>query len=346
MTGWAAIALLAALVFALSIGGTHLLRNYALKRSLLDHPNERSSHKAATPRGGGVAIVASFLVALALLALMGAAPSDAAVGIGGGGLVVAAIGFWDDHGHIAARWRLLAHFAAAAWLIFWLGGVPDVFAIGDAALARGTMAVAAAIGLVWLINLYNFMDGIDGIASIEAITAALGGIAAALAAGLAGAAVLPALLIASVAGFLVWNWPPARIFMGDAGSGFLGIVLGGLALHAGHARPALLYAWVILLGVFAVDATVTVLRRALLRQRIYEAHRSHAYQNASRRFGGHRPVTLAVGALNLFWLMPIAVLAALERIGGPLAIAIAYAPLLLLAFRWKAGTEEPRGNKD
>ncbi|HEX9931937.1 MAG TPA: glycosyltransferase family 4 protein [Allosphingosinicella sp.] len=345
MSDWLLLAVLAALVFGASAGGTLVLRNYALRRDLLDRPNERSSHEAPTPRGGGVAIVLSTLAALAALAVAGAVPIEVAVGIGGGGLIVAAIGFWDDHGHIAARWRLLAHFAATAWLLAWLGGVPDVFALGDAPLLRGAIVALAAVGIVWLINLYNFMDGIDGIASVEAITVALGGIAAAAAAGLAGEAALPPLLIASVAGFLAWNWPPARIFMGDAGSGFLGAVLAGLALAAGHARPALLYAWLILIGLFVVDASVTVIRRALRGERIYEAHRSHAYQRASRRYGSHLPVTLAVGALNLLWLAPIAVAAAAERIGGPLAIALAYAPLILLALLLRAGAEDAPAKK-
>jgi Fuc2NAc and GlcNAc transferase len=345
MSAWPLLAILAALAFAASLGGTLILRNYALKRSLLDQPNERSSHVEATPRGGGVAIVLSFLLALAGLAAAGAVSINAALGIGGGGLIVAAIGFWDDHGHIAARWRLLAHFAAAAWLLAWLGGVPDVFALGEAPLLRGLIVALAAFGIVWLINLYNFMDGIDGIASVEAATVALGGIAAAAAAGLAGEAALPVLLIAPVGGFLAWNWPPARIFMGDAGSGFLGLVLAGLALHAGHARPALLYAWLILIGLFVVDASVTLVRRAMRGERVYEAHRSHAYQRASRRYGAHLPVTLAVGALNLLWLAPIAMAAAAERIGGPLAIGLAYAPLLALALWWKAGSEDAPAKK-
>jgi Fuc2NAc and GlcNAc transferase len=346
MTGWAFPAAIAGSAFLASLVGTRLLRGYALKRSLLDRPNERSSHQAPTPRGGGLAIVASFVAALAALAAAGAVPFSAAIAIGGSGLTVALVGFWDDHGHIAARWRLLAHFAATGWLLAWLGGVPDVFVLGDAPLARAAMNAAAAVGIVWLVNLYNFMDGIDGIASMEAITVALGGVAAAAATGFAAEGAPPLLLIAAVAGFMVWNWPPARIFMGDVGSGFLGVVLAGLALDAGHAHPPLLYAWLILLGLFVVDATVTLARRALRRERVYEAHRSHAYQRAARHFGRHLPVTLAVAGINLLWLAPVAAAAALEWVPGPLATGVAYLPLLLLALYWKAGGEEVPAKKD
>src|SRR5690606_17291136 len=194
----------------------------------------------------------------------------------------------------------------------------------------------AALYLVWLLNLYNFMDGIDGIASVEAICVALGGALVYLlsvsASGVAasGGWLPPVLLAAAVAGFLVWNFPPARIFMGDAGSGFIGIVLGVLSIQAAAMQPALLWCWLILLGVFVVDATQTLLRRLLRGEKVYEAHRSHAYQFAARACGRHLPVTLAVLALNVLWLLPVAVLVALGWLDGALGMLIAYAPLLLL----------------
>ena len=130
--------------------------------------------------------------------------------------------------------------------------------------------------------------------------------------------------------------------MGDAGSGFLGIVLGVLSLQAGWIAPELFWGWVILLGVFVVDATWTLLRRLLRGERVYEAHRSHAYQYASREFGRHLPVTLAVGAINLAWLLPIAAWVGLGGLDGLLGVAIAYAPLVGLALRFRAGEPEVR----
>jgi Fuc2NAc and GlcNAc transferase len=148
------------------------------------------------------------------------------------------------------------------------------------------------------------------------------------------------LLAASVAGFLYWNFPPARIFMGDAGSGFLGMVLGGLSLQAAWLSAPMLWAWVILLGVFIVDATFTLFRRLLRGDKVYEAHRSHAYQFASRHFGKHLPVTLAVGVINMCWLLPIALCVTRFGLDGLLGVILAYVPLLLLAIRFHAGALE------
>jgi Fuc2NAc and GlcNAc transferase len=152
--------------------------------------------------------------------------------------------------------------------------------------------------------------------------------------------VAPLLLLGAVAGFLCWNFPPARIFMGDAGSGFLGLMLGLLSIQAGWVSPGFFWAWLILLGVFVVDATLTLLRRLVRRQKPYEAHRSHAYQYAARKYGAHRPVTLAVGAINLLWLLPLSMLVGLGYVDGVIGLLIAYLPLLWLAFRFKAGADE------
>ena len=327
-----------AIAFATALVGTHFMRRYALKRQLIDHPNARSSHAQPTPRGGGVAIVVTFLAGLLALFSFGEIPRDLFLALFPSSLAVAAFGFWDDHGHVPAKVRIAVHFAAAAWAVFWIGG-PATLDLGIVRLEWGWFGRAAyVVGLVWLLNLYNFMDGIDGIAGAEGLFVALAG--AALVAGDPPLAWLLGLLGASCAGFLVWNWPPAKIFMGDAGSGFIGLALGVMSLEAARPAPQLLWAWLILLGVFIVDATVTLLRRVLRGEKFYEAHRSHAYQYASRRLGSHRSVSLAVSAINLIWLLPIAALVAVGRLNGILGIAIAYVPLVWLAFQFKAGSRE------
>jgi Fuc2NAc and GlcNAc transferase len=143
-----------------------------------------------------------------------------------------------------------------------------------------------------------------------------------------------------VAGFLCWNFPPARIFMGDAGSGFIGIVIGVMSLRAGIDLAPLYWAWFVLLGCFIVDATVTLVRRLRRGERFDEAHRSHAYQYAARKHGGHRPVSLAYLLITLVWLLPIASAVAAGWLDGVAAVAIAYAPLVWLAFRYKAGARD------
>jgi Fuc2NAc and GlcNAc transferase len=327
-------------VLLVSWGLTGGVRRYALARSLLDVPNARSSHTVPTPRGGGLAIVLAFLAVLPILAVEDVLPWPAMWALLGGGAWVAALGFLDDHGHVAARWRLLGHFIAAAWVLAWLGGLPPL-RVADVPLELGWLGHGLAlVGLVWLLNLYNFMDGIDGIAAVEAICVCLGG---ALLYGLLGHQALawtPLALGLAALGFLYWNFPPARIFMGDAGSGFLGLILGALALQAAWVASELLWAWLILLGVFVVDATWTLLHRLLRRERVYEAHRSHAYQFASRRYRRHLPVTLAVALLNLLWLLPLAVGVALGYLDGAVGLLLAYSPLAWLAWRFEAGAAE------
>jgi len=319
---------------------TGVLRRYALARSLMDIPNSRSSHSVPTPRGGGVAIVLSFLLAAPLAAILGAVSTANLWAIFGAGGVVALIGFLDDHGHVAARWRLLAHFVGAVWALAWLGGAPPLEWFGVAIVPGWFGFVLAAVYLVWLLNLYNFMDGIDGIASVEAICVCTGGVLLYLLTGRMELSGVPLTLAAAVGGFLYWNFPPAKIFMGDAGSGFLGIVLGILSLQAGWVSPALFWSWLILLGVFIVDATWTLLRRLFRGERVYEAHRSHAYQHASQRFGRHLPVTLSVCAINVLWLLPLALCVGTGRLEGVVGIVIAYAPLLAAAVALRAGDRE------
>lgn len=327
-------------VFAISWLLTSVLRRYALAQSLMDVPNERSSHSIPTPRGGGMAIVIAFALALPLLSGLDLIATKVLYGVLGAGLVVAVIGFADDHGHIAARWRLLGHFMAAGWASVWFQGIGPIVFFG-APIDLGLFGnILAVFYLVWMLNLYNFMDGIDGLASVEAISVCLGICLIYLQCGTVEL-VWPALtLAAAVGGFLCWNFPPARIFMGDAGSGFLGVVLAALALQASQTSSQLLWSWLILLGVFIVDATWTLMRRLIRGDKVYQAHRSHAYQFASRRFGSHRKVTLAVLAINVGWLLPLAYVVASALLSGPIALFIAYAPLAVLAYKLRAGALE------
>ena len=329
---------LAFTVFVASMGLTGWFRRQALAHLLLDVPNFRSSHTIATPRGGGVAIVLSTLVALLALGWTDRLGWPSVSSLCGGGALVAVIGFVDDRAHVAPRWRLVGHFAAALLVLATLGGVPTLTAMGFV-LDSGWLGFAiAALYLVWMLNLTNFMDGIDGIAGVEAITVCL---SAAFLSEVAAPGkhlwIAPLVLASATLGFLVWNWPPAKIFMGDAGSGFLGLMLAALSLQAGWVANRLFWSWVILLGVFVVDATVTLIRRMAQGERFYEAHRSHAYQHAAVRQGAHMPVTVAVGVINLCWLLPVALLVALGWLDGLLGVLIAYAPLVVAAVRLKAG---------
>lgn len=326
-------------VLAGSFAGTEALRRYALRRQVLDVPNARSSHSVPTPRGGGVAIVLGFLLGLCGLYGLGSVDAALIAALLPGGALIAAVGFWDDHTPLPARVRIVVHFAAALWALVCLGGWHRL-ELGFAVLEWGAAGYAVgALLLVWLLNLYNFMDGIDGIAAAEAVCTGLGG---ALLLWLAGAPpAVPLALAAAGLGFGLHNWPPARIFMGDAGSGFLGYVLGVLGLQATVSGATALWPWLILLGVFVVDATLTLLRRMLRGERWLEPHRTHAYQWAARRCGRHLPVTVATVALNLLWLLPCALLAVRYPSWALPVTLLALAPLVWLALHFDAGRPEP-----
>lgn len=329
---------LTVLSLLLSIALTGLMRRYAIRANLLDRPNERSSHTVPTPRGGGVAIVVTFLLALVLAALFAGLSSQLATALGGAGVLVAALGFIDDRHNLPARVRFTGHAAAAAWVIYWMGSVPVMPILGHQVNLSFFGPALSFLFITWMINLFNFMDGIDGLAGLEALTVALSGALLWWAYGEPGGEWITGLLFAAaVLGFLVWNFPPAKIFMGDAGSGFIGLTVASLALWCGQATPALFWSWFILIGCFMVDATTTLIRRVRRGERFSEAHRTHAYQYASRLLGAHRPVTLAVGLINVAWLFPIAAAVARGWLDGVAGVALAYAPLLWLAFRHKAG---------
>jgi Fuc2NAc and GlcNAc transferase len=277
--------------------GTSLVRHYAIARSITDIPNGRSMHTVPTPRGGGLAIFAVVSAFVALQTLLGVLDRDVGIGLLGGGGLIALVGWIDDHGHLRAKWRAVAQFVGAVWFVFWVGAPQSVW-LGAWSFPLGWGApFVAVVGLMWLTNLFNFMDGIDGIAAGEAVSVGTVGGLLLLAAGAPGLAGTALLVAAASLGFLLWNWAPARIFMGDVGSGFLGFMLGALAIASDQAGGVPLVVWLLLMGVFVFDATVTLLRR-LLRERFYEAHRRHAYQRAVAAGASHGAVTGLVLVLN------------------------------------------------
>ena len=317
-----------------TFAGVALVRRFAVRNELIDVPNERSSHVVPTPSGGGLAMAVVFSLVTLVLWSAGQATTRVAIAYLIGGCAVAVVGFIDDRRSVPARFRLLVHVLSVVWAVslLWPAGHPDGFEW----LPEPILAVFLILAGVWLLNLFNFMDGIDGIAAAETITAAF---AAALILALGERpelAIWPLTLAAAAGGFLYWNWSPARIFMGDVGSGFLGFVIGVMALHTSQSGAISAWSWIILLAVFITDATTTLLRRVLNGDDWYRPHRTHAYQHlAAAR--GHPRVTVSVAVVNLLWLLPIAWLATRLPALGPALAALAYAPLVFLAHRAGAG---------
>ena len=332
------VVLVALAAFVIAITGTGLMRQYALQKNLVDVPNARSSHASPTPRGGGIAIVTGFFASLLLLAYLGLIDRrmSGALLIGGG--ATALVGFLDDRRHLRASVRFGVHLAAAIWVLIVLGGIPEPALANWGMHGASIGGLIALLTLIWATNLFNFMDGIDGIAGSEAVFLSSAG--ALLNWHQGGAPGLTAAMLsvgAACLGFLWWNWPPARIFMGDVGSGFLGFSLAVLGLASSRYGAVPLEAWAILSGLFSVDATVTLLRRLLRGDRWFEAHRLHAYQKLAGLWQAHLPVTAMTIAINLFWLLPWAWLATAYPARAVLCVVLALLPLAVLAFMLDAG---------
>lgn len=316
-----------AATFAISAAGTGLVRRYALSTKLLDVPNQRSSHQVATPRGGGVAIVVASAVGWLLSDVASAGFVAIAWAVGAALIVVT--GYVDDRRGLSARLRIFVHAIAAFAVVSQVQLQPIPYWGGAISLGLVGQALSL-VAIVWCVNSFNFMDGTDGIASGEAAFV-LG--CAALLMGLQGAGRIEvsvlAVCAAAAVGFLLWNWPPARIFMGDTGSGFLGFVIGAAAVTTSGYHGVSVWTWATLYAVFVADATTTLVVRALRGARLHEAHRSHAYQILARRWSSHRRVLIIVAAIDVIWLMPLAALTVASPARGPFIAAIALAPLIV-----------------
>lgn len=295
--------------FCASFGLTWAVRRYALRSNLLDHPNERSLHEAATPRGGGLAIVIVMAVTLIILLPWSRGSSSAILlSLLAMILLLSATGWLDDRRGLKPAYRLAAQLLAAVQFVLVAGSLPAV-QLGSLPVPLGPAAgVISVLWLLWLANGYNFMDGIDGIAASQAaIVACTIGVWFTLA-GLPMMAVFCYAIMAASLGFLVWNWAPAQIFMGDVGSVTLGAVFGTLSIIGVRESGMPLGAFIILMSVFLADTTLTLLKRMFRGEVVWHAHREHYYQRAVSAGWSHAQVTAAVIMLTL----AMSVLATLE----------------------------------
>lgn len=306
---------------------------------VIDTPNERSSHSVPTPRGGGLAIVISSLAAIGVLAAAGIVGVDLLVAVGGGGAAVASSGLLDDYRTLSARTRLTVHLLAGAWAVFWIGPSWLLFAGWRPVLVTALAAIISTVGIAGFLNVFNFMDGIDGVAAAEAAFVCASAALLATHLGGVGLAAVALILAAAAGGFLVWNWAPAKIFMGDVGSGYLGFMLGVLAVFGLKLGPTTLCTWLILAGIFVVDGGITLMRRMCRGEALATAHRMHGYQHAAVRFG-HARVTAAVIMINVAWLLPLAIASALRPDYAIAIMVLALAPIAGLAVFLGAGCPE------
>lgn len=290
------VAIILAIAFFASLIGVWWYRSFTLKRGLLDHPNERSSHEVPTPRGGGLVMALVAIGAYIALSIL----SDAPISFGYvvAALIVIVIGLLDDLFNVWFLWRLIGQFVAAAIFVAMCGPFAAVYLpfYGDIGIPYAVSLVLTTSFIVYFLNAYNFMDGIDGIAGLQAVIAGICWFVVGILVGAPPAMLLGGSLAAASLGFLLLNWQPAKIFMGDAGSSFLGFsfaVLPIVGYKAGSNRNDLL----LTIGILAVwpfifDSIITLIRRGLRGEKVWSAHREHLYQRLVIGGWSHSTVTL------------------------------------------------------
>ncbi|MBI2482795.1 glycosyl transferase family 4 [Candidatus Uhrbacteria bacterium] len=317
------------LVFSFAVMSTWMIHLLAIQKRWLDVPNQRSGHREPTPNSGGIAFTMPFLLALVYLGLHGFR-AELMWALAGGGALVAMVGWVDDRWSLPARYRFLAYAIAAAWALAWIGGMPtlrigmQVFALGFG----GTLLAFFAI--IWMANLMNFMDGIDGLVGSKTV---LLGCVLGIMLFLQGQVFLAFilwLLAAATSGFLIWNWHPAKIFMGDTGSVLLGFTFGVIAIASERAAAVPAMIWWIFFGLFFADASWTTLRRILRGYRFYEGHRCFSFHRAVLRGYTHAQVTLGI----LAWTVPLIVLGVLAWQVSVLVLPALGVSLSLSAILW------------
>lgn len=269
---------------------TYFYKRWAIKRSILDIPNERSSHESPVPRGGGIAIVVVFYVYL-LYAFLTYRIEKSLFFALIPGIVLAVIGFIDDFRSISPAIRILVQIICAAVALYFLSGFSGLFWFN----LRYIWSILMILGIVWFVNLFNFLDGSDGYASMEAIFVAV---------SLWLFSKFDVLLVLSfsVIGFLIWNWPKAKIFMGDVGSTVLGFVLAVLGVYLHNESMLFFHFWIVLTALFWFDATLTLFRRITKREKLSQAHKKHIYQRAIQLGFSHQMILFIGLIINLLLL--------------------------------------------
>lgn len=314
--------------FAATLVSLALYRKLAIRRGIVAHMNERTLHETVVPRGGGFAFGSVFALMVIIAWSLDIISTMLMLSLGVGGAAAVTLGIVDDVYGVAALKKLFLH-VGLALLLFAIYYQP-LYApvLQQYGIVTQIFASLALVFLpVWFINLYNFIDGIDGMAIVGAVFVCVTSISVLLLTGGDRMLVLLfALLGASSLGFLFWNIPPASIFMGDAGSIFLGYSFAALSLGTIFSRQISVWTWIAMMSYFLADTSTTTLCRIVLVKRWYGVHRSHAYQNLARIHKSHAKVTYGVALYHLLWALPMSLWSSLEPRYAPAAAVLALAP--------------------
>lgn len=299
------------LAFFLSYTGVELLRRWFLNKEILDIPNERSSHSTPTPRGGGLIIVIISLGFYALSTLF--LPINFYWSYFVGALLISIISWLDDLFSISSIWRFIIH-SISAMLVIWSLGFWNEFYFPYYGIVNFSFwgMLITFCWIVWLTNAFNFMDGIDGIAALQAVTAGIGWLIVGKILGIQDVAIYGGIIAFSSLGFLFHNWQPAKIFMGDVGSAFLGYSFAVIPLLSKDENNShfLAFIGVILVFCFVVDSILTFIKRLFKKEKVWEPHRDHIYQKMVIKGFSHQLVALIYGSISIiivtllvYWLI-------------------------------------------
>ena len=336
--GYSVTTLMLVIVLLVGLAGTLALERLAPHLGLISLPNERSSHKMPTPRGGGLAI------ALAVSGMALWLGSNGALGFWLVAVAIALIGmlgFADDIWDLSPIFRLPAQLVILLVLTLYFPSLPSLTLPWEMKIAGVALTALMVLTGIWWVNLFNFMDGIDGLAASQTIIILSGSLVvwSSIDRAAPGDPVFWFALgtVTATLGFLCRNWPPAHIFMGDAGSNALALAIFAVALFTVAQQKLHYETWLVLTSVFTADATTTLVRRTMRGERPWQPHRRHAYQHLARRWG-HRRTTMLYATISLVWSIPMAVL--LEHLPNAswTFVSVAYAPLIIAAWRAGAGS--------
>jgi len=291
---------------------TYLIRHFALRNKIVSIPNERSLHVNPTPVGGGLAIVITWYTGITILFFNGLIEHTLYFALLSGG-ILAIISFVDDIISIKPLVRLCFHFITAIIAFIFLQGLRPLIIPGVDFNYNFLIYPLAIIGIVWFINLFNFMDGVDGFAALEATTICL-------VIYLLSGNIINLLLIACISGFLFWNLPKAKIFMGDVGSTQLGFVLIVLGIYFHNTFQFSILNWIMLSSPFWFDATLTLYRRWRKGENLSQAHRKHAYQRIVQFGFSHIKVNLWLLFINSFVVVMILIYREIKFLQAPLFV--------------------------
>ena len=316
------------IAFVLSFLGVYFLKKSALRLKIVAIPNERSLHNKVTPRGGGIIIAIVFLAFLLVFYITRQIMVAEFLVLFGGGLIMAVTGFLDDILELKASIRFIIQFFAVGWGLYWIGGIPSTVFFERLPVLYAIANAVAVVALVWFINSFNFIDGIDGLATSGAtfFSLSIGGYF--LWQGIEPYGSLLIVLAACSLAFLCFNWPPAKMFLGDAGSNFFGYLFGAMVLITVKNGNLSIWTWLIILAYLITDTTTTTFLRLCLVKGWYHTHRSHAYQNLARVLDNHKFVTCLITGINVFYLLPLAYLSIQYQHYAWLAFAASVIPIL------------------